>query len=318
MMRPHLRCFMPGSAARVEWKADDRLMAMIASHFATGNSSIGATNWMPALLTTMSTLPKVFSAFCTMPATASPLAHVGAVIDDLDLVLVGELAANFLDLLGIAEAVEHDVGAGLRERLGDAEADAARRAGDDGGFASECAHACRRPSCVCVAIECAPRSIAMKVVGCAGCGARLGYLMSRGQITATIKICEDCGGPGAAGYRLMTVAEALHLVFLAAVALAFGSFVGVLVRRLPAGATILGRSRCNSCGVHARGARHGAARKLCLASRPLPAVRRGARPDPSRGRAGRARPRALGAGAPPRAGCCGRAAASPGRCWRSR
>jgi leader peptidase (prepilin peptidase) / N-methyltransferase len=47
----------------------------------------------------------------------------------------------------------------------------------------------------------------------------------------------------------MTVAEALRLGFLAAVALAFGSFVGVLVERLPAGATILGRSRCKSCGV---------------------------------------------------------------------
>ena len=41
----------------------------------------------------------------------------------------------------------------------------------------------------------------------------------------------------------MTVAEALRLVLLAAVALAFGSFVGVLVERLPAGQTIRGRSR---------------------------------------------------------------------------
>jgi len=47
----------------------------------------------------------------------------------------------------------------------------------------------------------------------------------------------------------MTVVEALRLVFLASVALAFGSFVGVLVERLPAGATILGRSRCKNCGT---------------------------------------------------------------------
>lgn len=46
----------------------------------------------------------------------------------------------------------------------------------------------------------------------------------------------------------MTLAAALGLAFLAAVALAFGSFVGVVVERLPAGGTILGRSRCRSCG----------------------------------------------------------------------
>ena len=73
MMRPHLRLFMPGSAARVEWNVDDRLIAMIASHFAIGNSSIGATNWMPALLTRMSSLPNALTAFWTMAAIASGL-----------------------------------------------------------------------------------------------------------------------------------------------------------------------------------------------------------------------------------------------------
>lgn len=46
----------------------------------------------------------------------------------------------------------------------------------------------------------------------------------------------------------MTVADALSLALLVAVALAMGSFVGVVVQRLPAGATLLGRSRCVSCG----------------------------------------------------------------------
>ena len=55
MMRPHLRAFMPGTAARMAWKAASRLMAMIWSHFSIGKSSIGATCWMPALLTRMST-----------------------------------------------------------------------------------------------------------------------------------------------------------------------------------------------------------------------------------------------------------------------
>ena len=59
MMRPHLRAFMPGTAARMVWNADDRLIAMIWSHFSIGNSSIGATCWMPALLTRMSTAPNV-------------------------------------------------------------------------------------------------------------------------------------------------------------------------------------------------------------------------------------------------------------------
>ena len=33
MMRPHLRAFMPGTAARMAWKAADRLMAMICVPF---------------------------------------------------------------------------------------------------------------------------------------------------------------------------------------------------------------------------------------------------------------------------------------------
>src|SRR5271165_3974545 len=56
-MRPHFCAFMPGTAARIVWKAEERLMARIASHFSGGNSSIGETNWMPALLTRMSTVP---------------------------------------------------------------------------------------------------------------------------------------------------------------------------------------------------------------------------------------------------------------------
>src|SRR5919199_1914593 len=53
MMRPHLRRFMPGTAARMAWNAADRLIARIWSHFSGGKSSTGATYWMPALLTRM-------------------------------------------------------------------------------------------------------------------------------------------------------------------------------------------------------------------------------------------------------------------------
>src|SRR5690242_6665950 len=73
MMRPHLRAFMPGKAARTAWKADDRLMAMMASHFSGGKSSIGETNWMPALLTRMSTAPNALSASATMAAISAGL-----------------------------------------------------------------------------------------------------------------------------------------------------------------------------------------------------------------------------------------------------
>ena len=44
MIRPHFAAFMPGIAARIAWKAAERLIAMIWSHFSTGNSSIGETN----------------------------------------------------------------------------------------------------------------------------------------------------------------------------------------------------------------------------------------------------------------------------------
>jgi len=45
----------------------------------------------------------------------------------------------------------------------------------------------------------------------------------------------------------MTLEDGLHLAFLVAVALAIGSFVGVLVLRLPAGQGLWGRSSCPCC-----------------------------------------------------------------------
>jgi hypothetical protein len=57
---------MRGRAARVAWKTDDRLIAMMASHFSTGKLSTGETCWMPALLTSTSTAPKASSACRTM------------------------------------------------------------------------------------------------------------------------------------------------------------------------------------------------------------------------------------------------------------
>lgn len=46
----------------------------------------------------------------------------------------------------------------------------------------------------------------------------------------------------------MTLSDVLHLAIVVVMALIIGSFVGVVVRRLPSGTTLLGRSRCGSCG----------------------------------------------------------------------
>jgi hypothetical protein len=46
---------------------------MIASHFSMGNSSIGDTNWMPALLTRISTDPNVLPPSAIMPAISAGL-----------------------------------------------------------------------------------------------------------------------------------------------------------------------------------------------------------------------------------------------------
>src|SRR4030095_13539825 len=116
MMRPQPRFFMCGTAARMPWKADDRLMAMMASHFSIGNSSIGETNWMPALLTRMSTLPNVLSP--------------GAVTR----------GACALDVGGRAHAVDHDVGAGACEGACDRKPDAAGRAGHHRRLACQRTH----------------------------------------------------------------------------------------------------------------------------------------------------------------------------------
>ena len=51
---------------------------------------------------------------------------------------VGDMPGSLPAIVGLgAEAVEDDVGAGVGERMGDAEADAGGRAGDDGGLAFE-------------------------------------------------------------------------------------------------------------------------------------------------------------------------------------
>ncbi len=73
MMRPHLRFFMPGMAARMVWNDDDRLIAMIASQRSIGKSSMLATCWMPALLTSTSSAPNAFSVSAIIAAISAGL-----------------------------------------------------------------------------------------------------------------------------------------------------------------------------------------------------------------------------------------------------
>ena len=105
MMRPKPRAFMPGTAACTVWKAEDRLMAMMASHFSGGNSSTGETNWMPALLTRMSTArrrPRLPRSSRRSPAASSCRRSNRAPHAVLGL----DAGAGGLDLVGLAEAVE--------------------------------------------------------------------------------------------------------------------------------------------------------------------------------------------------------------------
>ena len=44
MIRPQPFAFMPGIAAFMPWNTPDMLMAMIWSHFSSGNASTGAVN----------------------------------------------------------------------------------------------------------------------------------------------------------------------------------------------------------------------------------------------------------------------------------
>ena len=61
--------------------------------------------------------------------------HVGAGIVDANVVILGDAFAGSFDLLRLAEAVQHYVRASAGERAGDAETDAAGRAGDERDFA---------------------------------------------------------------------------------------------------------------------------------------------------------------------------------------
>ncbi|MOA17024.1 hypothetical protein D3C78_1372640 [compost metagenome] len=74
------------------------------------------------------------------PAHRVALGQVRAVVDHLHAMLVGQAGTHFFDLGGIAETIQDDVGALLREGRGDTQADAAGGTGDKGDFSFEHEH----------------------------------------------------------------------------------------------------------------------------------------------------------------------------------
>ncbi len=64
------------------------------------------------------------------------LGHVCVVVGGLHPELGADVGVQLLDLLGVAEAVEHDVGALFGQRARDPEPDARGRTGDESRFAT--------------------------------------------------------------------------------------------------------------------------------------------------------------------------------------
>ena len=114
------------------WKAADRLIAMIASHFSTGKSSIGETNWMPALLTRMSSEPNLACASAIIAAISAGLAMSAPLWKALTPKSFSMLARSVSIAAASPMPFMIDVGAFLGQRAGDRQPDAAGRAGDEG------------------------------------------------------------------------------------------------------------------------------------------------------------------------------------------
>ena len=111
-------------------------MAMIASHLSIGNSSTGATCWMPALLhEDVDGAELLLGVARPSPRSrrASPCRRANSAPRRRGVASMPR--ADRLDLLAVAEAVEDDVGALAGQRRGEAEADARGRAGDQRGLA---------------------------------------------------------------------------------------------------------------------------------------------------------------------------------------
>ncbi len=112
------------------WKAAVRLTAIDVSQPAGSKLSIGAKWRTTALLTRMSMAPKrlgVADHALDLPR----IPQVGGVEGGLDAMRLGQPVGRGLALAGRAEAVQHDVGAHARQRLGHRMAQAGDGARDE-------------------------------------------------------------------------------------------------------------------------------------------------------------------------------------------
>ena len=110
-------------------------MARIASHFA-GGKSCRRRHVLDAGIVDEDVEPAEFAQSCfDHRADRVRFRHVGGGVVDANVVILGDAFARSFNLLRLAEAVQHHVGASPGERAGDAETDAAGRAGDQRDFA---------------------------------------------------------------------------------------------------------------------------------------------------------------------------------------
>ena len=117
------------------WNDDDRLMAMIGVPFLDREILDVGHELNAGIVHQHVERAEILSRLADHGGDLGRLAHVGARIERLDAEVLLEAGALFLDRGLVAEAVEHDVGAGLGQRAGGGEPDAGSGAGDQRGFA---------------------------------------------------------------------------------------------------------------------------------------------------------------------------------------
>jgi hypothetical protein len=127
---------MPGTAAAVVWKAEERLIAMTAFHFSGGNSSTRATCWIPALLTNIDGAER---GGCLLHQTAAIVGagHVGSDVFGLDAVRAGEAFGQGVILGRVRERVKDNAVPLRSQRFGNPEANAGGGTRDYGSLVVE-------------------------------------------------------------------------------------------------------------------------------------------------------------------------------------
>jgi hypothetical protein len=105
---------------RVAWKADDRLMAMIRSHWSIREVLDRGHVLDAGVVDQDVQLAELGLGGLDHVGDLVGLGHVGAVVEHLDAMLLGQFGAGPLDGVHLAQAVEDDVDALGRERVGQA------------------------------------------------------------------------------------------------------------------------------------------------------------------------------------------------------